>query len=73
MTVSARTNCLSSRSSNFSMRKGFRPEVIERALRVCGESMRRISETESDWWRSEVMMPLLRLGYDAAAMDAGFE
>lgn len=50
--------------------KGFRPEVIERALRVYGESMRRISETESDWWWSEVMMPLLQMGYDAAAMDA---
>jgi adenylate cyclase len=50
--------------------QGFRPEVIERALRVYGETMRRISETESDWWRSEVMMPLLRRGYDAAAMDA---
>ena len=49
---------------------GFRPEVIERALRVCGDSMRRISETESDWWRSEIMMPLLQMGYDAAAMDA---
>jgi adenylate cyclase len=50
--------------------KGFRPEVIERALRVYGDSMRRISETESDWWRSEVMMPLLNQGYDAAAMDS---
>ena len=49
--------------------KGFRPEVIERALRVYGESMRRIAETESDWWRSEVMMPLLQMGYDAVTMD----
>lgn len=49
--------------------RGFRPEVIERALRVHGESMRRISETESDWWMSEVMMPIMRLGYDPVAMD----
>jgi adenylate cyclase len=48
---------------------GFRLEVIERALRVYGDSMRRIAETESDWWRSEVMMPINRLGYDPAAMD----
>lgn len=41
---------------------GFRPGVIERALRVSGESMRRIAETESDWWRDEVMMPLIRAG-----------
>ena len=50
--------------------KGFRPEVIERALRVYGDSIRRITETESDWWRSEVMMPILQRGYDPAAMDA---
>jgi class 3 adenylate cyclase len=41
---------------------GFRPAVIERALRVIGESMRRVAETESDWWREEVMMPLIRAG-----------
>lgn len=41
---------------------GFRPTVIERALRVYGESMRRVAETESDWWRDEVMMPLIQAG-----------
>jgi adenylate cyclase len=35
--------------------KGFRPLVIERWLRVCGDSLRRITETETAWWRSEVM------------------
>jgi adenylate cyclase len=49
--------------------KGFRPEVIERALRVYGDSIRRITETESDWWRSEVMMPILSTGYDPVAMN----
>ena len=44
--------------------KGFRPEVIERALRVYGDSLRRISETESDWWYSEVMLPVMRTGGD---------
>jgi class 3 adenylate cyclase len=41
---------------------GFRRAAIERALRVIGESMRRVAETESDWWREEVMMPLIRTG-----------
>jgi adenylate cyclase len=41
---------------------GFRRAAIERALRVIGESMRRVAETESDWWREEVMMPLIRAG-----------
>ena len=41
---------------------GSRPVVIERWLRVCGDSLRRIAETETAWWRSEVMMPLLASG-----------
>jgi adenylate cyclase len=32
--------------------------VIERWLRAWGDSLRRITETETDWWRSEVMRPL---------------
>src|ERR671918_29096 len=38
---------------------GFRPLVIERWLRVCADNLRRIVETEDDWWRSEVEEPLL--------------
>jgi adenylate cyclase len=34
--------------------KGFRPVVIERWLRVCGDSLRRIAETETAAWHSEV-------------------
>ena len=49
---------------------GFRPVVIERWLRVCGDSLRRIAETETDWWRTEVELPLLRGGHDGAR-DAG--
>jgi adenylate cyclase len=41
---------------------GFRPVVIERWLRVCGDSLRRIAETETAGWRSEVVMPLLASG-----------
>lgn len=48
--------------------QGFRPEVIERALRVTGDSLRRVAETESDWWRSEVMMPILEAGSAPDAM-----
>jgi adenylate cyclase len=42
--------------------KGFRPVVIERWLRVCGDSLRRIAETETAWWRSEVELPLVASG-----------
>lgn len=50
--------------------QGFRPAVIERALRVNGECLRRIAETESDWWSSEVMLPILRSERDPAAVMA---
>src|SRR5256885_15214596 len=41
---------------------GIRPVVIERWLRVCGDGLRRIAETETDWWRSDVEQPLLEGG-----------
>jgi adenylate cyclase len=41
---------------------GFRPVVIERWLRVYGDSFRRIAETESDWWHTDVELPLLEGG-----------
>jgi class 3 adenylate cyclase len=47
---------------------GFRPVAIERWLRVCADSLRRIAETETDWWRSEVEMPLLQRGMSTAQM-----
>jgi adenylate cyclase len=47
---------------------GFRPVVIERWLRVCGDSLRRINETETDWWHSEVMAPLLASGMTEGEM-----
>jgi adenylate cyclase len=48
--------------------KGFRPVVIERWLRVCGDSLRRIAETEAAWWNSEVEMALLASGMTEAEM-----
>ncbi|MGH2764448.1 MAG: adenylate cyclase regulatory domain-containing protein [Actinomycetota bacterium] len=48
--------------------KGFNPVVIERWLRVYGESLRRIAETEADWWHSEVEVPLLESGMTEGQM-----
>jgi adenylate cyclase len=48
--------------------KGFRPVVIERWLRVCGDSLRRIAETETGWWHSEVEVALLASGMTEGAM-----
>jgi adenylate cyclase len=44
------------------LRLGFRAPVVERALRVYGESLRRITETEADWWHSEIVRPTLARG-----------
>jgi adenylate cyclase len=51
--------------------KGFRPVLIERWLRVYGDSLRRIAETEATWWHSEVEVPLLESGMaDREMLDA---
>jgi adenylate cyclase len=50
--------------------EGFRPAVVERWLRVYGDSLRRIAETETAWWHSEVVMPLLASGMPEVEMLA---
>jgi adenylate cyclase len=47
--------------------EGFRSVVIEGWLRVCGDSLRRVAETETAWWHSEVLM-LLASGMTEAEM-----
>jgi adenylate cyclase len=44
------------------IRRGLRPAVIERWLRVYGESTRRMAETEADWWRTEIEQPMVAAG-----------
>lgn len=41
---------------------GFRARAIEQALRVYGESLRRMAETEAEWFRSEIVGPILESG-----------
>jgi class 3 adenylate cyclase/DNA-binding transcriptional MerR regulator len=43
-------------------KEGFRQEATERLLRVQGESLRRIAESEAAWWRSEVIERGFALG-----------
>ncbi len=49
--------------------EGFRNLATERLLRVFGDSMRRVAESEGAWWRSEILAPALagREGPEAAA------
>ena len=53
------------------IKAGVRPALIERSLRVFGDSLRRIAQTEADWWRSEILMPLFQAGMSGA--DIGRE
>jgi class 3 adenylate cyclase len=41
---------------------GVGAEHIERTVRVAGDGMRRIAETESDWWWTEILQPLFAAG-----------
>jgi adenylate cyclase len=47
---------------------GIRPDMIERLLRAYGEGLRRIVETETEWYRTEVEQPLLEGGMTTAEM-----
>jgi adenylate cyclase len=48
--------------------EGFQPVVIERWLRVYGDSLRRIAEAEAGWWNSEVEMALVASGMTEGEM-----
>ena len=39
-----------------------RPAGIQRLLRAAGDSLRRLAETESAWWNSQVMAPAMAAG-----------
>jgi adenylate cyclase len=52
----------------FQLSKGFRPAVIERWVRVYGDSLRRIVETERVGYATEVVAPLIDAGMTGAEM-----
>jgi len=52
------------------IKAGFRPIAIERLLRVEGDSLRRIADTEADWWQSEVLDPAIAAGKSPEAISA---
>jgi adenylate cyclase len=48
--------------------RGFDPTVVERSLRVYGDALRRITEDEADWWQTQILVPSLASGMNAAEM-----
>ena len=49
---------------------GIPPEAINRLLRAYADGLRRIVETETDWYRTEVELPLLEGGMTEVEMQA---
>jgi class 3 adenylate cyclase len=49
---------------------GFRPISIERRLRVMGDSLRRVAETISDAWQSDLIDPMIAQGATTAELGA---
>jgi class 3 adenylate cyclase len=49
---------------------GFRPVSIARRLRVLGDGLRRVAETEADAYRSDLMEPMLAEGAVANVLSA---
>ncbi|HEU4571775.1 MAG TPA: adenylate/guanylate cyclase domain-containing protein [Candidatus Limnocylindrales bacterium] len=52
----------------FQIANGSRPAATERTLRGFGDSLRRLTEVEAEWWRSEIQGPHLAAGRDPGAM-----
>jgi adenylate cyclase len=50
---------------------GFNPVSIERLIRVQGDSLRRMAESEAEWWRVEMIEPALKAGRSPDAESAG--
>jgi adenylate cyclase len=58
------------RAIELQVSSGFRPAAIEQWLRACGDSLRRITETETAWYESEVMQPLTEAGLSEEELQA---
>jgi adenylate cyclase len=52
----------------FHAANGGQPEMSERMLRGFGDSLRRLTEVEADWWRSEIQGRLLAEGRSAGEL-----
>ncbi len=44
------------------IKAGFRPAAIQQLLRVQGDSLRRMADTEAAWWQSEMVNPAMEAG-----------
>ena len=54
-------------------RHGVQSESLEQTLRVAGDGVRRLAETEADWWRSDILGPLIQQGVTMEAIGTRTE
>ena len=52
------------------VRAGFSPSSIERLMRVRGDSARRVAEAESEWFRSEILIPRFAAGQGVVEIES---
>jgi adenylate cyclase len=52
-----------------SLQNGLQPRSVERQLRVLGDGMRRLAETQGDAWRTDIMDPLLAQGASVVEIE----
>jgi adenylate cyclase len=52
------------------VKAGFNPLAIERLIRVQGDSLNRMAESEAAWWRSEVTEPAMARGDNPEQVSA---
>ena len=56
------------RAVELQLSSGLRPAATEAWLRVCADGLRRIAETETDRWRTDIELPLLQGGMTEVEM-----
>jgi adenylate cyclase len=52
------------------LENGFRPAAISSLMRAMADSLRRIAESEAEWWRSEVIGPAMQAGRSLDAIGS---
>jgi adenylate cyclase len=53
--------------------KGMDPNATERLLRVMGDNLHRVAESQAEWWNTQVVLPLVREGTKAGEIGDATE
>ena len=51
------------------LQEGSNPVTVERLLRVMGDSLRRVAETEAEWYYTEILQPQLARAADTGGVE----